>query len=247
MQSEYRNVMTSRGDIGGLADPDRGAFVSKLRELKRSGSSLLVVGNVPDSVARDACNCMLGDEAVADRRRLFVSTTPDGPILGDRLSTPPDPDRTSLVSWTAPSRSAASSVPSEPSGDAIEPVRVERGQLSELGIAIAREIEAFEAATGGLSPAELRICFDSLVPLSSARDDAARFRFLHVLIGRIRSAQAMAHFHFPVAYDSERVRGLAPLFDAVVELRVADGRLQQRWHLREEGLSSGWLTPSVGD
>jgi len=243
--------MVSQGEGGELTDTDRSAFVSKLRELKRSGSSLLVVGNVPDSAAVDACHWMLGDETVTERRRLFVSTKPDAPRISDRLSASPDrldPETTAIVSWTAASRSAATASPSEPPqppSEGIEPIRVESGQLSELGVAIAREVEAFEEAADGLSPSELRVCFDSLVPLSAACENAALFRFLHVLIGRIRSAGAMAHFHFPVAHDSRQVRELVPLFDATIELRIADGRTQQRWHLREENLSSGWLTPSA--
>jgi len=243
--------MVSQGETGELTDTDRSAFVSKLRELKRTGSSLLVVGNVPESAATDVCHSMLGDETATDRRRLFVSTDRDLPRIEDRLSTASDrldPETTTLVSWTAASRSAAAASPGEsPQApwDALDPVRVESDQLSALGIAIAREIDALEAAADGLSPSELRICFDSLVPLSSSCEEAALFRFLHVLIGRIRAASAMAHFHFPVAYDSTHVRKLAPLFDAVVELRIADGRPQQRWHLRDEGLRSGWLAPSA--
>jgi len=243
--------MVSQGEAGELTDTDRSAFVSKLRELKRNGSSLLVVGNVPESAVTHVCHSMLGDETATGRRRLFVSTDSDHPRIGDRLSAAndrPDPETTTLVSWTTASRSAAAASLGESQqspGDAIDPVRVESDQLSALGIAIAREIDALEAADGELSPSKLRVCFDSLVPLSASFDDAALFRFLHVLIGRIRAASAMAHFHFPVAYDSTHVRTLAPLFDAVVELRIADGRPQQRWHLRDEGLRSGWLTPST--
>jgi len=231
-------------------EPDRDAFASKLQDLKRTGSALLVVGNVPNNAATEACHWMLGDDTMADRRRLFVSTDPDSPGISDRLAASPDrlrPETAALVTWTAISRSATAGVsgPPEPPYDGITPTRVESSTLGELGIAISREIEAFEEVADGLAPSELRVCFDSLVALSANYDDSAVFRFLHVLVGRIRSARAMAHFHFPVEYDSKRVRRLAPLFDATIELRVADGRPQQRWHLRAGDITSGWLTPSA--
>lgn len=243
--------MVSRGESGELTDTDRSTFVSKLQELKQTGSSLLVVGNVPDTAAVQACHWMLGDDTVTDRRRLFVSTDPDLPNISDRLSTAPDqfrPETTELVTWTAASRGVATAAPSrppQPPYDDISPTRVEGDGLGELGVAISRKIEAFEEVAGGLAPSELRICFDSLTALCANHDHGAVFRFLHVLVGRVRSARAMAHFHFPVEYDSEQVQRLVPLFDATIELRIADGRPQQRWHLRDENITSGWLTPSA--
>lgn len=243
--------MVSQGDDDdGVTDTDRSAFVSKLRELKEDGSALLVVGSVPDTAAIEACHWLFGDDTVRERRRLFVSTDPDRPGISDRLSTPPDqlhPETTRLVTWTAASRSTATTSPSrppEPPYDEIEPVRVESDDLGELGIAISREIETFEDVAGGLSPSELRVCFDSLAALSANCDRSEVFQFLHVLVGRIRSARAMAHFHLPVDYDSTIVRQFTPIFDAAIELRIADGTPEQRWHLLEEGLSSEWLTPS---
>lgn len=242
--------MVSQDDGSGLTDTDHRTFVSRLQELKRNGSSLLVVGEVPDSAAVQACHWMLGDDSVRDRRRLFVLTAPDQPGVDDRLSTSParlHPETTTLVTWTADSRSAVTSVPArppEPPYDEIEPVRVESDRLAEVGITVSSEIEAFEETAGGLSPSELRLCFDSLAALAAEYDHEKLFRFLHVLIGRVRSVRAMAHFHFPVAYDSTVVKTLEPLFDATVELRIADGEPEQRWHLHDEDITSGWLTPS---
>lgn len=242
--------MASNDDTAELTDTQRSTFASKLRELKQKGSSLLVVGNVPDAAAVQACHWMLGDDTVTERRRLFISTDPDLPTISDRLSTPPDrlhPETTKLVTWTAASRSVATtslSQPPQPPYEEITPVHVESDQLAKLGIAISREIEAFEEIAGGLSPSELRVCFDSLTALSANYDAREIFQFLHILIGRIRNVNGMAHFHFPVDYASKQVKQIAPLFDATIELRIADGKPQQRWHLRDVDLTSGWLTPS---
>jgi hypothetical protein len=51
----------------------------------------------------------------------------------------------------------------------------------------------------------------------------------------------MGHFHLRVDHDSDHVRLLEPLFDAVVEVRRTDTGRQQRWHLRDKGLESDWL------
>lgn len=238
--------MVSHGEDGELTDTERREFVERLRELKQDGSSLLVVGNIPDAAAARACHWMLGDATSADRRRLFVSTDWTLPGISDRLSTPSEqlrPDATTLITWSADERSAAATPP-QPTRTEVAPVHVESERLAELGIAISEEIETFEAIAGELAPSELRVCFDSLTALLADYETDEIFRFLHVLIGRICSVRAMAHFHLPLEYDSDPVQRLAPLFDAVIELRVVDDRVQQRWHLRDEQIRSQWLTPS---
>ncbi|MFC4451107.1 MULTISPECIES: DUF7504 family protein [Halorussus] len=241
--------MVSQEADTGLSDTNRETFVRELQELKEYGSSLLVVGDVPDAAAVKACHWMLGDETVQDRRRLFVSTSPDLPDISERLSTSPDrlhPETTKLVTWTAKSRSATTASPVRPPQlpyEGVDPSHVESDKLAELGIAISREIEAFEEIAGELSPSELRVCFDSLTALSAEYDQQKVLQFLHILIGRIQSVRGMAHFHFPVEYDSKHVKQFAPLFDATVELQIADGQPEQRWHLREADITSGWLTP----
>ena len=242
--------MVSHGEGDELTDTEQNTFVSKLQQLKENGSSLLVVGNVPDKAAKQACHWMLGDDSVTERRRLFVSTDPDLPSISERLSTSPDrldPETTKLITWTTNLRSTSTVAPAQPPQppyDSIEPVQVESGKLTELGITISREIKSFQELADELSPSELRICFDSLTALAEEYDQKKLFQFLHILVDRIRSVQAMAHFHFPVDYESTQVKQIAPVFDAIIELRMIDGEPKQRWHLRDEGISSGWITPS---
>ncbi|WP_390204578.1 DUF7504 family protein [Halocatena marina] len=52
----------------------------------------------------------------------------------------------------------------------------------------------------------------------------------------------MMHVHLPVARDSELASLFEPLVDAVVELRVADGTPQQRWHLTDAAIPSDWTS-----
>lgn len=237
-------VSHDKGDD--LTDTERNTFVSRLKELKQNGSSLLIVGNIPDTTAAQACHWMLGNANSTDRRRLFISTDSNLPSITDRLSTSSEQlhaDTTTLITWSANARSTTATPP-QPMATEVTPVHVESNQLSELGITISQEIKTFEAIAGELAPSELRVCFDSLTALYTDYTADAIFRFLHILIGRIRTVQAMAHFHLPLDYDSNQVQQLAPLFDAIIELRVVDDQCQQQWHLQAEEIRSQWLTPT---
>mgnify|MGYP000618490539 CR=1 FL=1 len=114
------------------------------------------------------------------------------------------------------------------------------GTLSDLGVAITESIERFEAVAGSFDPAELRIGVDPLSALDGY-DTRSAFGFLHVLGQQVRDAKGMAHVRLAREYDTREVRTLAPLFDAVVELRLDGYRLEQRWHLLDEGIVSDWL------
>ena len=231
--------MEERGDEDGRTFESRMAFVRALSALKRNGSVLLVVGNVPDEVHTTVCRRMLGDGA-EPRRRLFVETDTICAAATDRI-----PARAQSVAETShritnPSyaRSAAAHGRAE---SPIPETSLEDTNLSDLGTAIVREIEAFERASGGLDPAEFRLCFDSLVPLVDEHDDELVFRFLHALSGLVHDVDGQAHFHLPLDPGSPLVRMMNPLFDAVVELGIERGRPRQRWHLRDADLSTGWL------
>ncbi|GAA0674485.1 hypothetical protein ACFQDG_08130 [Natronoarchaeum mannanilyticum] len=81
--------------------------------------------------------------------------------------------------------------------------------LSSLGI----EISGF-LSDGG----ETILCFHSLTDLLDHSDLERAFRFLHVLAGRVRAADAVAHFHIdPTAHEPRDLNTLAALFDGVVE------------------------------
>ncbi|MFD1599684.1 DUF7504 family protein [Halobellus rarus] len=115
------------------------------------------------------------------------------------------------------------------------------GSIVDLGVEIGTAIREFDAVAGDLDPAELRVAFDCVAPLLSEYDRQTVFRFLHLLANDVRSVGGMGHVRVPEPFDSEIVRLFAPLFDAVVELRLDGREPQQRWHLRDAGLTSEWL------
>lgn len=119
---------------------------------------------------------------------------------------------------------------------------VEGASLSQLGIAISQEIQTFSDQRGEIQPAELRICFDSLRPLLEEYDEKQVFRFLDLLVNRIRSTSGMGHFHLPLDPDDRLVHTFADIFDAVIELDTQDGQLVQRWDIQDRELTSGWIS-----
>lgn len=230
-------------------------FVDALADVKADGCSLLVVGRVPEDASTKACRRMLGDANVARRERLLVFADATREAAADRLprshcggdhSGGGTPSAT-VIDYGATARSAAAASPGKAGpGDAtgvddgVTVHRVRDEDLGDLGTTVSRTID-------GLVPVDpedgaLRVCFDSLSPLLETHDDATVFQFLHALINRIHAANGLAHFHLPVEADAYETRLLAPLFDAVVELRMADGRLEQRWRLRDADVSTEWLT-----
>jgi hypothetical protein len=115
------------------------------------------------------------------------------------------------------------------------------GDLRDLGEAVEETVESFEAEAGNLSPAQLRLCFDSVTPLVTDHDYRDVRRFLLGLTETVERLDGMAHYHLPAEYDSETVETLEPLFDAVVEVRRVETEIQQRWTLQDPDLTTDWL------
>ena len=233
--------MKEAGNEGEDTVSEVDTFTTTLSELKRQGAALLVVGDVPRAVYHDLCQQMFGTRSSAPRRRILTLTDADPTTVIDTLPAVARPlhiEDVALVTYSTPVRK---SVTHTPETQRIPTRHVDReAGLATLGVEISAVIQEFEQQAAGLEPAELRLGFDSLLPLFE-EDSEQLFRFLHLLIGRIHEVNGMGHFHLPISYDSKRVRLLAPLFDAVVELRMKQGTLYQRWHLRESGVTTAWL------
>lgn len=218
------------------------ALDEALSELKRSGSASLVVGPVPDESYVRVSRRMLGtDGSDRPRRRLLVVPDPERESAVRRLRETGPLDRThaAVVACDGTARGAAAAAPGD-HGDR-PPVRRIDGGLDDLGVAITDAIERFGAATGELEPAELRVGVDPLPNRLGSYDTPEAFAFLHAFTRQVRRAGGMGHVRLPRARDDDAVRTLAPLFDALLELRLDGCRLEQRWHLRDGDLVSDWI------
>ncbi|WP_435194639.1 DUF7504 family protein [Natronomonas sp. EA1] len=217
----------------GQGASETATFTQALASLKRTGSNILLVGAAGDA-QHGACSRLLGDESEAPRERLLVSV--GATAVDERIQ-----DGTTVIEYEQETRSAAASAsPAADSGP--EPARYQTvTDLASLGREMEAAITEATRRPGGLEPAQLRVCVDSLRPLLEEHGEEPTFHFLHGITREIEAARGMGHFHLPVSYDDSAVRTLVPLFDAVIEVRTrGDGR-EQRWHLREAGLVTDWL------
>jgi hypothetical protein len=216
------------------------SFARSLRDLKRRGSNLLVVGSPADQARNEATRRLLGDGVTETRRRLFVftdATHTDARIGHGAVG----PETVRVLDRTTETRAAAAAVPSASTPDRIARRQVETTQLGSLAWCIQEEIGTFDDYAGGLSSGELRLCFDSLAPLLSEHDVETVRRFVHAVGNRVRASGGMAHYHLPVARSEPAVETLAPAFDAIIRLRVRDGLPEHRWELCDDGTTSSWI------
>lgn len=103
--------------------------------------------------------------------------------------------------------------------DGVDRISAGPNDLTQLGIAVTEQLQ--EWADGNRRAV---VCFDSLTALLQYSDRDAAYEFLHVVTGRIRSVDAVAHFHFdPSAHDDQTFAQVATLMDAVVEVDDGDG------------------------
>ena len=213
-------------------------FRHRLSVLKRDGSNILVVGSDASSVA---CERLLGESAAKPRRRLFVTTDASPATARARLDSvraQSARDSARVLDCADGVRGSSAGAPNDPS------IRVERieDDLDAVEAAVERAIDAFERESGPLSPAELRVCLDSLTPLVREYDRRDVRRFLLRLSERVTAVSGMAHYHVDAAYDSAVVDSLAPVFDAVLEVRRGDEQPEQRWHLVRSDITTDWLS-----
>ena len=217
-----------------------------LSELKQHGGNLLIVGSTHENVHRQLCLRMLGDETAAPRRRLIVLGGSTGYTAVDSFSPAlQEPSSIKIIDHSSRPRRAVQQTNSERSQSF--KTYTTTGQLSELQDAIFESIIQYKNLIGGFSPAELRVCVDSLLSIIKEYDCETVARFLYDMIRKIRCYDGMGHFHLPVAREKQMVTNLIPFFDALVELRVEEKSPQQRWYLCDSGIESEWLpipTPS---
>lgn len=118
-------------------------------------------------------------------------------------------DATSMAIVTAQESGETADSSSEISVTAERP-----GDLTGMGIAITRQLSDWAG-----TPRPTTVCFDSLTTLLQYTDVQTTFRFLHVIVNRLRGSDAVGHFHIdPSAHDEQTIAQLVPIFDVVMRL-----------------------------
>ena len=88
--------------------------------------------------------------------------------------------------------------------------------LTGIGIELSNLLSELAEDVG---PDErLSVCFDSVTTLLQYADLQQAFRFLHVVTGRVRKADARCYYHLnPTAHGQQTMATLGGLFDTTVE------------------------------
>lgn len=209
-------------------------FATALSRLKQRGSALLVVGNVAPEVHQLACRHFMGDPSMC-RQRLFITT--DGSSTDVRSAIA---DRSQhedhVIDYVTKCRSISEHSTSNSSTVSHTTATSSTTLVSE----IISNIQSIEYDAEPLAPGELRVCIDSLSTFIEPNKRDVPLRIVRYTTIATRRRNGMVHVHLPVAWNTELVSLFEPLVDAVVELQVADGTPQQRWHLTDSEMTSDW-------
>ncbi|WP_227374609.1 DUF7504 family protein [Haladaptatus halobius] len=208
-----------------------------LARIKQLGGNLLVVGSVPDTVVDAASTPLLG-ETTRNRTRVFALHDRSVATARSRLSMAGTVGEDAhIIDYHADSRSAnaESTVQVGPTVERVD------GDIDDFRDEIRAVIRRLDAERGGFDPAELRFCFDTLLPLVEAHDEAMVDAFLGPICEAVKDVSGMAHYVLPIERDAPQVQAIASKFDAVVELQAGDTGPEQRWHLRETDFTTEWF------
>jgi hypothetical protein len=213
-------------------------FDEVLAHLKQNGCNLLVTGEVAAEVSDAATRRFMG-APYEDRKRVLALADAATDRVDRRLPGGcgrDDPD-VRVVARRNDARSAAATAP----GRSAPADRVVESDLRSFREAICDAVAAYDHATDGLDPAQLRLSVDSLRLLLDYADRDEVERFLRGVTALVAGVDGMAHYHLPVA-DDDVVAALTPLFDARIELRRR-GRFapEQRWHVPAFDERTDWV------
>jgi hypothetical protein len=241
---------TPRRADDGPPDDEVTEFRNALNELKATGCNLLVVGDAPREAFTRASGQLLGDPEML-RYRVLAVTDASKRSVADRLPDPqttqkPVAETTRLLNHAGAPRSVtAGSDDAPPELAGVRESRVADPQLRGLQSGLGEAIQAVADGAGTLNPADLRVGVDSLTPLVELHGEPTVRRCLDMVGSYVRDNDAMAHYVLPEGYETQRVQSLVPVGDAVIELRTVDPDehdhdVQQRWHVPERDITTGW-------
>jgi len=213
-------------------DPE--TFTGALDDLKSEGCLLLVLESAGSDASSAGCRRMLGDDAVNDRRRLFVLTDTEARThQGVRTA-----DHGTAQRAVAYRTAARNAVAASANADEV-PTTTVRSDLDDLADTVESEVDAL-APADGFESGQLRVCLDALDELLADTDLLDVLQFTKRLRGAVTDANGIAHVHVGTHVPGIAVEGLLPQFDAVVEV-ADDDDPRQRWHLPDESLSTRWI------
>lgn len=183
----------------------------------------LLAGSAMDDASTEACieHVNAGPAAATTVLAVSLTDTPDTWLRRYRERADALPARLGLVVAGDPARSVGAAGGSAdwrlPPTESVSVTTVDDpGDLTALGIKITDFVGQWASEGEPDEERRLVFCFDSLTVLLQYAELERTFRFLHVLVGRLRQRGIEAHFHLDPSTQDERVlKTVASLFDAV--------------------------------
>ncbi|MGM0605867.1 MAG: DUF7504 family protein, partial [Halobacteriota archaeon] len=107
--------------------------------------------------------------------------------------------------------------------DSVDVVNITNpNDLTRLGILVTATVERWTSIES-----ETVVCFGSINVLLRYKSVESVFRFLHIFLGKLRSAGAISHFHVDhLTGDAQHVNTLKPLFDSVITIGATEIRIE---------------------
>lgn len=213
-------------------------FGRTLAELKEAGCNLLVTGSFPSGSLDEVSARLLGRKP--GRRARVVGLFGRDVSAGRRRLglVPHGLEPAILVNTTEAPRSAAIA---ETSPDSPVDVRTIGRNFDVFLAELRTAIDEARRHRGPLDPGQLRIGVDSL---RAVLDETGRAD-VETLVDRVardvRGAGGIAHFVYDSAKTGSRPAWLDPLFDAVVEHRLREEDIEQRWRFPDRGRETRWF------
>ncbi|MDR9380281.1 MAG: response regulator [Natronomonas sp.] len=198
-------------------DPERPIHDDELLEGLEiePGDGVLIECISQDDRNDRACTDLLGLDSVEGRNVLLIRYRQIRPERLRRIAG--DAEGVHLISIGYPQ-----SLPDD-IDESVETTRINNpSELTRLGIVMTRVIGEW-----GTDTLQTVVCVDSLEILVGYTDERSVFRFLQVLLSKLRSANAISHFHIePSRGDSHNADVFKPLFDSVVTIDHDDVYLE---------------------
>jgi hypothetical protein len=204
--------MATTGDIPGF---DADTF--------RSASNVMLLTPSIDTVGARVCGELLSVQRSSEEDVLavIIDDTPDEWLDKWEQSVGPErPAKTSFVSVDEQTRSVAAGAPVDSAlpGDMRIHTVSSPSDLTGIGMRISDQLSDWDADGN-----RTIVDFDSLTALLESNGQESVFNFMHVLSGRITTADALAHYHMdPAAHDDQEINTFKSVMDVVVEVE-ADG------------------------
>ena len=192
---------------------------ASLHDEVEPGACVLFLAPSLHTGTEDGCLDLLSLDAPAEQNVLWVTYTrsPDDCVQDWMAHADAEPGNVQFVNVGETTRSASArtgdGASSAVSWQAVETL-ANPGDLTGLGIKLSEVLKQWEDNDN-----RTVACFDSLTALLQYADLQRAFRFLHVVTGRVKTAEGVGHYHLdPEAHDRQTLATLKGLFDAVVEV-----------------------------